>query len=164
MKDGHLEPADFLRDIASGDWLTVAEDIIVCDTDGSLRSMLNLAQRQEAAEALAKAIVDGDEFVVDIGESDCWAEVGRLLNLRFSDAERANVMYIRQVRHGKQGRDLGVINRATASKVDVLLGEAESLRKWCKFPLTPSGMAIMGKAGMIEAEVSHWRMPCEHLP
>jgi hypothetical protein len=164
MKDGTLTPDAFRRDIEAGDWLTVAEDIIVCDTDGSLRTMLNLAQRQEAAEALAKAIVDGDEFVVDIGESDCWAEVGRLLNLRFSDAERANVMYIRQVRHGKQGRDLGVINRATASKVKVLMDEAEGLRKWWSRPLTRAGMAIMGRAGMIEAEVRHWRLPCEYLP
>lgn len=158
MKDGKLETADFLRDVRDGDWLAVAGDIVFCDD--SLITLLTREQREACATALARSIINNkdDAGIIEcVGKDAAWAHVGRLLDLRYTDAERSEITWLRKAR---QGGDTKLVGR----RIDALLEHAVSLHFRVSHPDTRAGMALLAKAGMIQEEVRARRRPEDPLP
>jgi len=117
------------------------------------------------AKLLVRAIITEDTDVMLGDEVATWAEVGRLLDLRFSDSERSDVMWLRKARHdASRFATLGSIEAGTEAKRASLLAAAEQLRSVVFDCLSRSGMAMMAKAGMLEMEVREWRQPGDYLP
>lgn len=120
---------------------------------------------ENMARWLAQAIIAEDTDAMLGDEVATWAEVGRLLDLRFSDSERQDVIWLRKARHdASRFATMGTINAGTKAKMDALLAAAAQLRRIVVDPLSRPGMALMAKAGMLEMEVREWRQPGDYLP
>lgn len=120
---------------------------------------------ENMAQWLAKAIIAEDTDAMVGDEIATWAEVGRMLELRFSDDERSDVMWLRKARHdASRFATMGSINAGTMGKRAKLLATAKWYREAVVDPLSRPGMAMMAHAAMLEMEVREWRQPGDYLP
>ena len=115
------------------------------------------------AGKLAAVIVAGEHPELEDEVVD-WAEVGRLLDIHFTDDERSDVMWLRKARHdASRFATMGSIEAGTEAKRASLLATADRLRSVVVDPLSRPGMAMMAHAAMLEMEVRMWRQPEDYL-